>query len=47
MSVSCIVGLSLASFGVGVGFGMTVPFLAAQLYGKMCSAFDINLCEDN
>lgn len=45
MATEYIIGLSLASFGVGVGFGMILPFLLITVYRKLTSAFDIDVAE--
>jgi len=46
MSSEYVIAISLCCFGIGVGFGMAVPFVFIALYNKITGAFDLDIFEE-
>mgnify|MGYP004716922319 CR=1 FL=1 len=42
-----IIAISFCCFGIGVTFGMMVPFIFIKLYNKMTEALDVDIYEDD
>lgn len=47
MATEYIIAISFCCFGIGVTFGMMVPFIFIKLYNKMTDALDVDIYEDD